>query len=237
MITYRAVNTKNGKWYVGSTLNFQQRKRDHLSSKLKTPFYNALRKNPELFVWEILEEDDRDDRQAEQIILDVWVGTEFCYNISTSSSGFNSETARKAALSRTDEGKRAGGKVSGPKLGKATQEKYPELMKENGRKTLAKLIERDPNHQSKAGKIGGARGSKEKKRVGGLKCKEQGLGMFSLSKEERSKLSKESIKKTNSQLWIDLNHPELGSHRACVLASMQKRRGFPHSKENRVRIK
>jgi group I intron endonuclease len=237
MITYRAVNTKNGKWYVGSTVNFEQRKREHLSSKLKTPFHNALRKNPEYFVWEILEEDDRDDRQSEQLILDVWFGTEFCYNLSPSSIGFNSETARKASLSRTDEGKRAGGKVSGSKLGKNTHKNYPEKMKENGRNTIKKLIERDPDHQSKAGKIGGSKGSREKKRVGGLKCKEQKLGMFSLTKEERSKISKESIKKTNSQLWVDPDHPELGNHRACVLASMQKRRGFPHSKQNRIRIK
>jgi group I intron endonuclease len=237
MITYRVVNAKNGKWYVGSAVNFERRKKEHLRSKLHDPFHNALRKNPDYFIWEIIEEDARTDRQAEQLILDVWFRTEFCYNLNPSSIGFSSETASIATLSRTDEGKRAGGRASGHKLGKNTHKNYPEKMKENGRNTIEKLIAKDPNHQSKAGKIGGAKGSREKKRVGGLKCKENGIGIFSLTKEERSKLSKKTIKKTNSQLWIDPEHLELGEHRACVLVSMQKRRGLPYGKENRIRIK
>jgi len=41
---------------------------------------------------------------------------------------------------------------------------------------------------------------------------------------------------TNSQKWIDPDHPELGERSAPTLASMQKRRGYPHGKENRVRV-
>ena len=236
MITYRAVNKTNGKWYVGSATDFERRKKEHLTSEQKSPFHNALRKNPENFTWEILEEDNRQDRLAEQLILDVWCGTEFCYNLSSSASGFNSEMARQASMMRTDEGKKQGGKVSGPKVGKQTHEKYPEKMRENGRNTLQKLIEKDPDHQSKAGEVGGKKGSREKKRVGGLKCKEEGLGMFSLTYEEKAAIGRETIKKVNSQKWIDPEHPELGEHSAGTLTQMQKRRGLPHGKENRVRV-
>jgi group I intron endonuclease len=98
MITYRAVNTKNGKWYVGSTINFKQRKSQHLLSKAKSPFHNALRRSPGDFVWEILEDDDREDRLAEQLILSAWFGSLYCYNLSASAIGFDSEGARKAGL-------------------------------------------------------------------------------------------------------------------------------------------
>jgi group I intron endonuclease len=236
MITYKATNTKNGKWYVGSTLNFEKRKKQHLNSKQKTPFHNALRKSPEIFLWEILEENDLNTRDTEQFILDEYFGSEQCYNLSSSAGGFNSEMAKKASLSRTDDGKRQGGLKSGPKVGKLTHEKHPEKMKENGKKTLTLLIERNPNHQSDAGKIGGRLGSREKKRVGGLKCKELKIGMFSLSTERRSEISRNNITKLNSQLWEDPDHPELGAHTAGTLVSMQKRRGFPSGKENRVRV-
>jgi len=109
-------------------------------------------------------------------------------------------------------------------------------MRENGRNTLQKLIEKDPDHQSKAGEVGGKKGSREKKRVGGLKCKEEGLGMFSLTYEEKAAIGRETIKKVNSQKWIDPEHPELGEHSAGTLTQMQKRRGLPHGKENRVRV-
>jgi hypothetical protein len=41
---------------------------------------------------------------------------------------------------------------------------------------------------------------------------------------------------TNSQKWVDPNHPELGEHSAGTLSSMQRKRGYPHGKENRVRV-
>ena len=39
----------------------------------------------------------------------------------------------------------------------------------------------------------------------------------------------------NSQLYKDLDHPELGSHSAGTLVQMQTRRGYPHGKENRIK--
>jgi len=51
-----------------------------------------------------------------------------------------------------------------------------------------------------------------------------------------SKGGKAGSKNTNSQKWIDPDHPELGEHSAPTLAQMQKRRGYAHGKENRVKV-
>lgn len=44
---------------------------------------------------------------------------------------------------------------------------------------------------------------------------------------------KTTSKIINSQKWTDPDHPELGQHSAPTLVRMQKRRGYPHGKENR----
>jgi group I intron endonuclease len=80
MITYLAINTLNGKFYIGSTTDFTKRKINHLSCKVKSHFHHALRKNPDLFEWEIFE-DDCDDPTLEQALLDQWFGKEQCYNL------------------------------------------------------------------------------------------------------------------------------------------------------------
>ena len=55
--TYKATNTLNGKFYIGSAIDFEKRKQQHLSSNRNFPFQNALRKNPEVFEWEIWSDD------------------------------------------------------------------------------------------------------------------------------------------------------------------------------------
>lgn len=80
MITYIATNTVNGKFYIGSTNNFESRKRAHLRSNDNYPFQNALRQDPNSFKWEIFE-DYTDERILEQALLDMYFGTEQCYNI------------------------------------------------------------------------------------------------------------------------------------------------------------
>jgi hypothetical protein len=85
MITYTATNTLNGKFYIWSTTNFENRKKGHLQSKSNYPFQNALRKNPEAFEWEFVE-DDCEEPVLEQALLDMWHGTEQCYNLNPSAS-------------------------------------------------------------------------------------------------------------------------------------------------------
>ena len=85
MITYKATNTLNGKFYVGSTTDFEKRKKNHSSSSKNYPFQNALRKNPEAFEWEFVE-DDSDEPILEQALLDMYFGTGQCYNLNPSAS-------------------------------------------------------------------------------------------------------------------------------------------------------
>jgi group I intron endonuclease len=80
MITYKATNTRNGKFYIGSAVDFDKRKQQHLRSTLNYPFQNALRQSPDSFEWEVVE-DDSDEPILEQALLDVWFGTEMCYNL------------------------------------------------------------------------------------------------------------------------------------------------------------
>ena len=80
MDTYKATNTTNGRFYIGSTRNFEKRKKSHLRSKESYPFQNALRKNPDAFEWEVWS-DDSDEPILEQALLDMWFGKECCYNL------------------------------------------------------------------------------------------------------------------------------------------------------------
>jgi group I intron endonuclease len=80
MITYIATNTKNGKFYIGSTLNLGRRKEEHLKCH-DFPFQRALKNDPEAFEWESWE-DNSDEPVLEQALLDVWYGKEQCYNLS-----------------------------------------------------------------------------------------------------------------------------------------------------------
>ena len=93
MDTYKATNTLNGKFYIGSTTNFEKRKKEHLKSQENFPFQNALRKNPEAFEWEVWT-DDSDERILEQALLDMWFGCEQCYNLSSKATGWGQECVR-----------------------------------------------------------------------------------------------------------------------------------------------
>lgn len=85
MDTYKATNTTNGKFYIGSTTNFKRRKRAHLTSQENYPFQRALRKNPDAFEWEVWS-DDYDEPILEQALLDMWFGKEQCYNLNPNAS-------------------------------------------------------------------------------------------------------------------------------------------------------
>jgi len=80
MITYIATNTSNGKFYIGSTNNLERRKREHLKTRANYPFNNAFRRNPDIFDWQIIE-DDSEEPVLEQALLDMWFGKKQCYNL------------------------------------------------------------------------------------------------------------------------------------------------------------
>ena len=116
------------------------------------------------------------------------------------------------------------------------------LRAENGKKTMEKNLEKNPNHQSEVGKLGGKRSTElgyldkfrtpEAQRERGIKGGQKTARLGYLDKYRTS----EHQSRIARLQWVDPDHPELGSHGAGTLASMQKRRGYPHGKENRVRI-
>jgi hypothetical protein len=68
MDTYKATNTTNGKFYIGSTTNFGRRKIEHLGCTENYPFQNALRKNPEAFEWEVWSDDSDEPRLGAGVV-------------------------------------------------------------------------------------------------------------------------------------------------------------------------
>ena len=127
MITYSATNTKTGQFYIGSTINFQKRKQEHLGCKSPYPFQRSLRKNPEDWVWETWE-DDEDERELEQLLLDLLWGTDGCLNLGTDA------TAPKKGLKQTPETKaKIGAKHKGKKYGPETRAKISAATKGHSR--------------------------------------------------------------------------------------------------------
>lgn len=83
------------------------------------------------------------------------------------------------------------------------------------KKAFAKLLEKKPDHQSEAGKLGAA---------------------VRVQQESFKTLSAENLQAMNNTFWIDPDHPELGQHRAGLLVRKQKKLGYPHTKQNRIQV-
>ncbi len=72
MLTYRATNTKTGRYYIGSAQSY---------------CHYMNRVDPKAFVWEVLREDDLNTRDYEYELLQENVDNPLCYNISKTNGG------------------------------------------------------------------------------------------------------------------------------------------------------
>jgi hypothetical protein len=133
-----------------------------------------------------------------------------------------------------------------------------EQMRETGKKVLAELLEKNPNHQHEASKA--SHSKKDEK--GRSLCSVKGCETLHAEKNEEGKSAhavrmgqaaaavnhakKDELGRslvgvalaanTNSQRWEDPDHPELGVSNPGLLARRQRLRGYPHGKENRRRV-
>jgi hypothetical protein len=88
---------------------------------------------------------------------------------------------------------------------------------------------RDPEKLREHGRRLGTNQPREVKRANGLKT-----GASNLRRTlERNPNHQREIA---LQKWMDPDHPEIGHHNSGVLVRKQKALGYPHGKENRVRI-
>ena len=130
-------------------------------------------------------------------------------------------------------------------------------VKENGNpgpEALKKYLQENPDHQSKSGKILHIKNpnhfdkslgkymneNPDHQSVSGKKCFEKNPNHFNetLGKymNENQDHQKNAALKSAQSKWMDLDHPELGIHHFNKLIGLQKRNGFPSSRENRVRV-
>lgn len=112
MITYTATNQKTGQFYIGSArtyLHYMNRVGNHHFGKPYGQFRKELQANPLDFVWE-WSEDDSEERDFEEALLEMYVGSKFCYNLRkedrfTLKSGSKANKSRKTTA-RSEECRR-----------------------------------------------------------------------------------------------------------------------------------
>lgn len=245
MDTYKATNTTNGKFYIGSTTNFEKRKREHLRSDKNYPFQNALRKNPDAFEWEVWS-DDSDEPILEQALLDMWFGKECCYNLNPSAKhpprgSEASAKAAKATMIKLNSEKDSQGRsiIAVEAAKKAHSQKDAKGRSVLGVKNAERMhAEKDENGKSLVAiennrKIHAEKNS-EGKSINAVKASERAHA--NKDSMGRSVHGVESAKRLHSVKWEDPDHPELGHQNPANLIRMQKARGLPHGKENRRRV-
>ena len=113
---YLIRNIKNGKFYIGSAVNFKSRWRNHrhklrLNRHENLHLQNAWNKcGEQLFIFEIDMECPIDKlKQIEQVYLDIYVGRPECYNIANDAycpmRGRKLSTAHRIALKQSNVGR------------------------------------------------------------------------------------------------------------------------------------
>jgi hypothetical protein len=106
-----------------------------------------------------------------------------------------------------------------------------ELSRKVARETLQALREKNPNHQSEASK----KAHRDKDELGrsllSMRNYPKGIGL----RDNDGNLVY-GPPDLNNMKYIDPDHPELGVRSPGTLVRMQKSRGYPHGKGNRVKL-
>jgi hypothetical protein len=210
------------------------------------------------WIWRIYEheiqilewfDDRREAELVEDRIIKHFINDPNCLN--EHYGGFFSEDARKKGRDKQKE--------MGVGVHSADLHTF-ERQSNAGKAGIRETIRRNPNHQRDAGRIIGAinRESGHLDRIRLLRdpeeLREHGrrLGEWAVESghldrirtPEHQKATFAALLRKNPnhqrdialQKWMDPDHPELGNHNSGVLARKQKALGYPHSKENRVRV-
>lgn len=115
---------------------------------------------------------------------------------------------------------------------------WPEEARERGRKR-SNSLESEARREAgkKVAKLNMDSGRQaEYARLGGLSMRGKPRNLSKEDRARRADLCRMNAVKLQQESWVDPDHPELGYHNPGTLVSMQKRRGYPHGKENRTRI-
>lgn len=121
---------------------------------------------------------------------------------------------------------------------------WEDVYVENGRKTLSKLLAKNPDHQSEAGRKGALvsmeRGvgvnTPEARKKGGTIAGRKAVESGQLAKARTRESILKGAKAGANTMFMDPNHPELGIHNAGVLSRLQRKHGFPSGKETRTKV-
>ena len=131
-VIYKATNIKNGKMYVGQTVNFNRRKNDHLNYARKgveQAFYRAIRKyGEESFVWEIIDHAISEDELNQKEVY--WIDKLKSYTKSPDSHGYNM-TKGGDGISGFNHREESKAKMSKAKIGKTFSEEHRKNMSES----------------------------------------------------------------------------------------------------------
>jgi hypothetical protein len=143
---------------------------------------------------------------------------------------------------------RLGGKIGGKIVGKMIHEEKNEEGKSVLGVKFAERLNQEKNSEGKsANAIKGAEKAHEiktscGKSVTAVKGGVAAAVVIHKDRDENGKslhavnMGKKAAIVIHSQKWIDPSHPELGVQNCGNLVQMQKRRGYPHGPENRVKI-
>jgi hypothetical protein len=230
---YFGVHTENGKLYFGSP-------------KTHKWIWKIYEHEIQILEWF---DDRREAEKVEDRIIAHFIRDQNCLN--EHYGGFFSEDCRRKGRKKQKE---MGVGVYSPDL--HTFEHHSNAGKAGIRETIL----RNPNHQRDAGRIIGAINKEsghldrirllrdpEEHREHGKRLGEWAVESGNLNRirtPEHQKAAFAALLRKNPdhqrdialQKWGDPDHPELGQHNAGVLTRKQKALGYPHGKENRVRV-